>query len=773
MPNPLKIEEAFQQAVSDIEAALSYRFIYARFFDFVTLIEGEYGKYQSYLVQMIDMLPVFKLPIMWTGLDPKELALYADTIEEIAHGIKIEPPTNVVQRLRQAAFFQYICLSEPERATGELAKITDTYLVKHFESIIQEEESYKNLLAVKEWFQDLLFDKRIAVKTENLLKQVIKDINILEKDREFHAAIPVVERDTFGKGDEQKFQSGRLRSLALHMSGRSKSDDQLIRYYPVPGAEPVSEIKKQSVLALPRELAENKYPLLKGKFFRAHLHYEINGANHEGESSDVAISALWYSFLIEKAESREHIRLTEQAAITGTMNGKGDISEVDAEGIKWKTRAVFFSWIDYLVVPMGQYLLFEQELNRLKRKYPSKKCTVIGVNSVEEIFYDRRLTHQYQESRFKHSLNKFKKEKFKVVGIPVIILLLLIIARLVYGPIDRNPATVNFDDNFIEIKNSDGFTLKRLPHRDRTDTYFSEQAVLFDINNDSYQELIYDHVSDDLNNGNPILRAWSASGDSLLWQTDINLNYSYPRQLIPEFTNLRVIEIDIGQSLDGPRVVVNARSTQYFQGVILIYDAESGELLSEYVNAGIINDLLITDRNRDNISEITFIGINNAFWKAFVAEIDIDNGHGYSPATTDYIPDELPKASEEIYALLPKSLIAEYLTPIEKYNFGTSIRHDPQMSEFLAIVREGWRYFSGNEYTVDLLFHFSSSFEPSGIGTSDTYDVAARDFYRELKIPFEPDYDYFEALQDSILYWTGEEFVPTREYFSQQNELAY
>jgi hypothetical protein len=770
MPNPIDIEQAYQQAVNDIETALSYRFIFARFFEFVKLLEGDHLKYQSYLIQLMDMLPVFTLPIMWSGLDPENLAGYADSIEEISEKIHREPPARVVQRLRQAAFLQYICLSEPALAVSELRKISGIGKISEPENI-NPGESNKNLLSIKEWLKESISDKERSAKEEEPFQQLIHDIHILTREREFATTIPVVEHNLHGD-DREAYPTGRLRNLALHESGAAENEDQIIRYFPVAGAEPVSEMNKKPVSAVPRRMAEAKYPVLKGQFYRAHLHYEINGANHDGQSSDVAVSALWFTYLTEKAETREHIRLTGQAAITGTLNEDGVIDGVDEDGIKWKVRAAFFSWIDYLVVPMSQYSQFEQELKKVQKNYPSKKCTLIGVNSVEEIFYDRRLTRYHYESRLKHSLKKLKREKFKVVGIPVIVILLLVIARLMYGPIDRNPVTLTFVDNFIEIKNSDGYVLNRLQQigDSNVGTYISGQAELLDVNNDLYNDVIYDFTNEDLNNGNPVLRAWSAIGDSVLWETEINLSYSYPRQLIPDFTNLRVINIDIGHSSDGPRVVVNARSTQYFQGVLLIYDAKSGVLLSEYAHSGIIRDMLVMDRDNNGISEVILAGVNNAYWKAFVAELDVENGDGYSPSTPDYIPEGIHSANEKIYFLLPKSSVAEYLTPVEKYNTTREIRFDSKKSEFLAIVAEGLRYFHEVDYTVDLLFHLSSSFQPTGIGSSDMYDVAARDFYREGKIPFEPDYDYFEALQDSILYWTGEEFVPTQEYFSGERE---
>ena len=49
--------------------------------------------------------------------------------------------------------------------------------------------------------------------------------------------------------------------------------------------------------------------------------------------------------------------------------------------------------------------------------------------------------------------------------------------------------------------------------------------------------------------------------------------------------------------------------------------------------------------------------------------------------------------------------------------------------------------------------------EPVTIGTSTHYDLWARNLYEEGRIPFNPDYDYFEAFKDSIEYWDGEKFV--------------
>ena len=776
MPNPIDIEQAYQQAVNDIETALSYRYMFARFFEFVKLLEGDHLKYQSYLVQLLDMLPVFTLPIMWSGLDPDNLARYADSIEEISEKIHREPPVFVVERLRQAAFLQYICLSEPVFAASELRKISGIGKISEPENI-KPGESNKNLLSIKEWLKKSISEKERSAKEEQLFHQLIHDINILTREKEFTTTIPVVEHNLHGDNREA-YRTGRLRNLALHESGAAENEDQIIRYFPVSGVEPVSEMNKGPVSAVPRRMAEAKYPVLKGQFYRAHLHYEINGANHDGQSSDAAVSALWFTYLTEKAETREHIRLTGQAAITGMLNEDGVIDGVDEDGIKWKVRAAFFSWIDYFVVPMSQYVQFEQCLSQLKKHYPSKKCTLIGVESVEDIFFDRRLAQYDVESRFRYGLKKFKKEKFKSVGLPLIFLLILIIARLMYGPVDRNPVIVDYEGSMLLLKNSTGSTISKVEIGRRSVEYFSNNPShqrhpkfqLLDITKDGINELFYTSYVDRHMNSESFVRAWSVSGDSLIWEQEVAFEYNYPEQNAFLNSSMRVREMYILNTQYEKKLVFTASPSQYFQTLLIVTDLATGVAEQEFIHPGRIFDMLVVDLNDDGSDEMVLAGVSNAYWKAAIAVLEYRKSEiGYAPATESYIPEGMKPVHPSRYLLIPKSIIADYFEPLQKYNFSTNVNYDPGTKNLFFEVVEGNRVLHEYDRDAQVYFYFDSNLTPLGIGTSDTYDVAARDFYLEGKIPFEPDYDYFEALQDSILYWTGEEFVPTQEYFSRED----
>jgi hypothetical protein len=85
-------------------------------------------------------------------------------------------------------------------------------------------------------------------------------------------------------------------------------------------------------------------------------------------------------------------------------------------------------------------------------------------------------------------------------------------------------------------------------------------------------------------------------------------------------------------------------------------------------------------------------------------------------------------------------------------------------------VVEGTKRFTEFEDEIQVIFYFNRDLKPVGIGTNDLYDITARDLYRRGEISIEPDFGYFESLQDSILYWNGEEFLKTREFF-HSNQL--
>jgi hypothetical protein len=228
---------------------------------------------------------------------------------------------------------------------------------------------------------------------------------------------------------------------------------------------------------------------------------------------------------------------------------------------------------------------------------------------------------------------------------------------------------------------------------------------------------------------------------------------------------LRAAEIQLQQTENGSKVLLNSSLIQYFQSVLFTIDVRTGEIEQEYLHPGRIEDILAVDVDNDEEDEILFTGVNNAYWNAMAGLLEYGDASGYAPATEDYIPANMKPARESRYLMLKKTVLAKYFETIWKYNVGQSIHYDELSEQLYITVVEGTSRFSEFEKDIRVLYYLDRNLKPIGVGTSDLYDIKVRRLFENGEIPVEPDFDYFEALRDSLLYWTGEEFIPTQEYF--------
>jgi hypothetical protein len=775
MPDPIRIEEAFHEAVEAIESAGSFRYIYSCFFSFTFQLEGEYLKYQSYLHQLMDLLPLYTLPVTWSGLDPEQLQSDAEKLQNISEGIQTDVCEDVIQRLREVSFLQYICISEPEKADYLFDLLTGYRLFgKNYEHV--KGSTHSNISYVKDRIRDLASRPQLSTTAGKSIERLQNDIDLTLARSRHTMLIPVVEDGIPHANSDHPARYGRLRRVRLLGADKNTDHDSIIRHYPVTGAEPVSILERSAITSWGRKKVEKESSRIRNTYFAASLHYDINDASHQGESGSMAVSAMWYTFLQEKADLRQRYTLAGDAAMTGDVDKNGLVLPVDAEGIAPKTEAVFFSWVNLLAVPAQQLREFEECLKKLKKRYPDRTLTLIGIENLDGIFYDRRLSQYRIDSRFRHALKKLKKEKFKTAGLPLIVVLLLVIARLVYGPVDKNPVIVDYEGSLLILKNASGSRISEIDVGRRSVEYFlnnpSHQRYpkfqLIDITNDGINELFYTSYVDRHMNSESFVKAWSVSGDSLIWEHEVTFEYDYPEQNAFLNSSMRVREVYILNTQSGKKLVFTANPSQYFQTLLNVFDLATGVTEQEFVHPGRIFDMLVVDLNEDGNDEMVLAGVSNAYWKAAIAVLEYrENEIGYAPATKSYIPEGLKPVHPSRYLLIPKSIIADYFEPLQKYNFSTNVNYDPGTKNLFFEVVEGNRVLHEYDRDAQAYFYFDRNLMPLGIGTSDTYDVAARDFYLEGKIPFEPDYEYFEALQDSIQYWDGEKFVYTKEYFKE------
>ncbi len=103
--------------------------------------------------------------------------------------------------------------------------------------------------------------------------------------------------------------------------------------------------------------------------------------------------------------------------MTGDISEDGRVIPVDGQTLVSKVHACFFSWLDIMVVPKEQLYEAEIEKARLQQRYPDKKLTILGVEHIEDLFYDRRISEEVRIGRIKKAGHVIRKYKFNIIGI--------------------------------------------------------------------------------------------------------------------------------------------------------------------------------------------------------------------------------------------------------------------------------------------------------------------------------------------------------------------
>ncbi|MCG2588465.1 hypothetical protein [Rhodohalobacter sulfatireducens] len=717
----------------------------------------------------------------WSGIDPEEieekLVLFKKIHSTIDVSDKGKQLSDLITNLQEVWLLLQVCIGNIKKTGKVLHKLTGVYWPEPKVSEQLTPDWNQSIMSLYEHLlTELQKNQKRPVEQEESLQRLYKEVKGVIKRKEGNILIPVLERYVGVYQNNREY--GRLRNMTIELYGESesKSKDELIWATNIYGAEKASVEKTENPINASRKLLNMFIPRsASGNYYRGAIQFENVTAIHNGNSANLAIAALWYTILLKKAGQRERYSIHSNSAITADIDKYGNIKTVDEKSIELKVKAVFFSWAKVLVVPALQRNQFELEVQKLNERFPNRNFSLIGVNHLQDIFYDRRVAIYTVQGRLSYFFNHLKNEYSKFVLVPVIIVLLLIIARMAYGPIDQNPVIIEYEGSDIVLKNSSGSTIDRVEIGEITvdlqngtgEFQRRPLSTLLDLNGDGINELIYANRVTRQSSDQSFIRARSVSGDSLIWDQKFIANYSYPRQSAMMNFNLRPVEIGILHTNKGPKIAVNSSVIQYFQSVVFTINALNGEIEQEYVHSGRFDDMYVEDINDDNNDEIILTGINNAYWSAAIAVLEYGNAQGYAPATIDYIPSDTEPADEYRYILIPKTLIGEYFSSMLKYNRGKAVNVDELNNSFLFVVQEGRRELHGYSDDLLVLYYLDYNLKVLGIGTSDLYDIVARQLYEEGEIPEIPDFDYFQTYKDSILYWTGEEFLLAEEYFNE------
>lgn len=760
MPNPIEVEQKFTQLLEELDSSLSLVNKWKSIAEFFELIREDISSYDTYCLQLVPQLPVFRDPLSVTGCDPEffeQLLKLSDDISRKIASIQEEHFRKARQSLVCSFLFLYACLGELDKGIQSLQDYipslkkvklerddTLAFINKNLEKSKEQgnEELTKSLHQLKSWWT-----------------------SILERRTEL-VYVPVV-------GEQANVESsGRLRELQSRIIGGQKERDLYESYYAVFGAEKAESGSKKTLAQTVRRLIDQVHTNHTSQYCHLQFSYKQKWGLEEGRSSELASGLSAFCTISNSIGDRKKFNAADSLALTGSLGKDGKVEQIDQNTIRQKAKAAFFSWIQTLVVPASQKQTFEVMISEFVEEYPNKDFSIIGINRFEEVIYDRRITIREIDSLPAFYFNKAWSHRYRVSGMVTILMLLVVIGAMWYGPIDENPVIGIYKGEQLHIQNKNGKFLEAIDVNSKT-VRIAEQPQTSNIVNVSFADITGDGRNEIFwatqfeDDSHSTIKVKELGADTLLWSYPViyELNFPKKEKILPSSFQIGKIQIVDFEGDNHPELIASFNHSPFFPGILSIIDAKTGKERSHLVSPGHIYDFELADIDEDSVLEVVFGGVSNSFDSAFLAAVNHNKIKGMLPYNKDYVVRDYGSVELVNFVTIPPTILGQSI--ISKIRSNRVVRIDviPDKKLIEAEVNDTRSPINNGieEIYAYLKYFFDYNFKVSNIGTSDAYDATADLFYKKGLINQIPSRSYFEAFQDSLLYWDEDEFVRGKE----------
>jgi hypothetical protein len=759
MLNPLDTEQQYQNLLFALsQPAVSWK-RGMRIVDFLDGLGTHASRYESYVLDALDLLYPLLKAAEPNALSPEELRRPLEVLGRIREALpdvaRDERLTGAQDSLRLALCHVLMYVGDARALIAAIdcryATVTPPWLEEVPGEVLRDRRAMVHFIASR-----LSDAGPFAFGCIRALLTQWKDPPADDADT---VRVPVVER---GFGSHADDSQGVLRKVTLRITGPGgPSGDRIETAIAVYGAETIGNSLVEAPVAAARQLLNATAPRLKHRTLTGVVTLDQHPALHEGDSAGLAIAALFYAAALKYANQRLVYRIKAGVALTGVVHPDGTVLPVDPASLVPKTRAIFFSRIDTLVVPRTQLEPVEVEVRLLQERYPGRRLDVIGVAHLREVFFDLRIIHQQVVSRSLHLLRGAWRRRSMLAPLALIVALVAILASILIGPIDRNPVEAVYAGEHLILMNSSADTLATLEvgpvtvvhARGIKGGYRFNTCVCLDTDSDGRNEVIFIEKAWEGTGGVDLLRCWSIVRQQFLWKIQRRRSYTFPQKPEAEGTNYMMNGFTLGDlNADGRReLLLIANHSPSFPGVLTVIDPADGSEHGEYLHTGNIMDLVLVDVDDDGDNEIVGCAVNNAFNMAALFCLDGRGIAGHSPDLPAYEPDSIPPAREQCYLLMPRTVVGESFRSVRDNNAALAVSVEAGNRSISVSVDDG----AGIGPSVVLNYAFSFDFRIRHIAQGDTYDAMASDLVRKGVLRSVPDRRYFERLQKAIRYWDG------------------
>ncbi len=774
MNKVLQIERKFHELKRELQQRPSTRWSLRLINDFIALLDGDFETYQSYLLELVSRLPRLEDPLDFTGVDPSKyhrLLHHLRDIEQQVPEVASLKPFGVFKKdLQQRLALQYAFVGEPLKSL----EVLDCKVRKVLEAEVEdwqkrvEETPCELLKKCTDKLREV--NAECARKLENLqhlwiaCSQSQGISSDIPKHRENSVMVPTVVQN---EQDPEK-KIGRLRRLSVELFDRSADGmDRITTNFDVDSGEKNQQAFRTRVAESVRQMLRKYHPKSAEKGLLGRLSYTNPGWYSQGHSMELASAGLMYGAVLSHAGLRKRYKIRSTAAITGRVSREGKVEKIDRKSLEAKVHAAFFSWVEVMVVPnqhRNEALDFKA---RLESRYPNRNLKIFGVEQLEGLFYDRRVSIFLEENLLRHYGKKVWEHKYSAVGIILILALSLITFRLFYGPIDRNPVMAELNNEYFYVQNAAGQQLARLPAgsdtEEDTNTRAHMQAEdliqLYDVDGDSINEVFwFEQTSKDSLHATWLHARDIAAGEPL-WSRPLEYRFSFPRKRDPLKNRYDGMEIELYRSptTDSSHMLVLSHHESYFPGVVERVDPLTGENRGRYLNMGYLRAMELIDLDQNGKKELLVTGESNSLDQAILAVLDPAHFGGHSPLSDAYQVDSLHKETEIAYIAVSRTVVGRTLKSRMKASYGSNITNVEPKDQFQLSIHAGYRDMNLKNYmkTGFMKLYFDFDLSVQSVGTTTQFDQLVSGMQKRGELTTSINQEYFDRYADSLNYWNG------------------
>ena len=406
------------------------------------------------------------------------------------------------------------------------------------------------------------------------------------------------------------------------------------------------------------------------------IYFEMPHSWHAGKSANLAIAGSFYCEILKAEEQQELFWLNPAACISGEVDKNGDVLPVAEGTLKFKVEAAFFSWVHVMVVPHQQLDLAKHKLNELKSEFPNRELPIIAVTSMRDLFFDRRVTLYNKTDAITHNFKKVWKRKYTAIYGLILLLLLAVIGRLMYGPIDRNPSYATFEGEEMHIRSESGVILfsKNIGAQRVNEVSFPrlqpaiDIVAIKDIDGDGLNEVLEASNKENQFTYGSDFTLYTIDGDTI-WTRDFYLDIDFDKHpyIKEDYFNVLKFELhDIDN--DGiDEVLVCLRYSRYFTSIFVVLDVQSGDIESTYVSSGVFSDFVVTDLDKDGHNEVILSSYLKGFEHNGITVLDARFLDGNGILSERYVRSSGIKALEKAVIIVPQTIVGDYYSQYQDW----------------------------------------------------------------------------------------------------------